>query len=260
MRHFIPETRVEQINHRSRRAAGRRRRMRKSVGGRINVRRKHISHRAFRRRLGRRQRAVGRLGDFAIRFGLERIERRRGENPLGDQKVGERLERITIRFRRTLRSRAIESLVVGKRMRVRTNHFCVHERRPETLARIGDRLRHHRVTRQRIRAVHRQRQQIGKALHNFRNAASGGLHLDRNGNRVAVVFDQKHNRQLKIARRIERFKKFTLARRAVSGGNVGHFIRLKASFHRAFAQVQPSVAVRRLGAADGLQKLGSGAA
>ena len=109
-------------------------------------------------------------------------------------------------------------------MRVGSNHFRVHERRPAVLAAVVDCAPHHGERFQRIGAVTSLDEKIGKTSDEFGNVAAGRLHFDRHADRVAVVFAQEHHWQFKVAGRVERFPKLAFARSAVAQRNVHDFV------------------------------------
>src|SRR5215213_8753202 len=62
-----------------------------------------------------------------------------------------------------------------------------------------------------------------------RNVAAGSLYFNRNTDRITVVFEEEHDRQLQIRRGIERFPKLPFAAGAVAEGNVSHFVVMKTA-------------------------------
>ena len=110
----------------------------------------------------------------------------------------------------------VKFLVVGKGMRIRPRHVRMNKCGSLAFAHIFDRFFANAVAFNRIRSIAFRDMQTGKSRHQLRNASARGLHFNRHGNRVAVVFDQIQNRQFLCARDVQRFPKFSFARRAVA--------------------------------------------
>jgi hypothetical protein len=126
----------------------------------------------------------------------------------------------------------------------------VYEHRALAAAHVVGRLLHHRVAREQIAPVDFENQQIGESGHELRDAAAGGVDLDRDGDRVAVVLDQIDDRELEIARRVERLPELAFTRRAVAGRDDHHLVVLESL--RDAEDLGPH---RRLGRSHGLEEL-----
>ena len=113
---------------------------------------------------------------------------------------------------------------------------------------MRDRFLHRQARGDRIAAVDLVDAQIGDRAHDGGDAAAGGLCLDRDGDGVLVVGDQKEHRRAAQAGGVHRLPELSLARRAVSAGDVDDGVRIGSQ--------RPL----RLGAADRLQELCAGGA
>ena len=80
-------------------------------------------------RLRLRERVVGRREHFGVDLFLDLRELGVGRVALRDQPLRELRDRIARRVRLALGGRTVHHFVVGQRVRVRTNHVRVHERR-----------------------------------------------------------------------------------------------------------------------------------
>ena len=139
-------------------------------------------------------------------------------------------------------------------MRVRPDDLRVHERRALARARVGNGVGHGAIAGKEVRAVDALDEESWKGRDEPRDIATRRLHFDGNRDRVAVVFDDIHDRQLAEARRVERLPELAFARRPVADRDVGHFVPMKARvpiLDRRDALVEQ----RRFSAADGLEAL-----
>ena len=176
-----------------------------------------------------------------------------GRVPLRDQPRREGRERVARRIGVAFFWRAIHHFVVRLRMRVRTNHVRVNERRPLPLARVVDRALHRLMAGDEVAAVDFLDVEVGKRRYELGDAAARGVHLDRNRDRVAVVFDEIDDRQLEIARGVQRLPELAFARRAVAGRAEHDLILLESVRDSELASREAC-----LGRADGLEELRSG--
>ena len=160
---------------------------------------------------------------------------------------------------------AVKLFVVGKRMRVRTNHMRVNEGWTLAHAAVLDGTFHGRVTFQRLGAVtffnvHTRiiREELG-------NISARGLAFDRDRDGVAVIFNVKQDRKFFSAGSIERFVEFAFAGRAFTGRDVHHIVGLvfDSIAERSFASLVVGfrklfVIPRRFGGTDGVKELRAG--
>ncbi len=112
----------------------------------------------------------------------------------------------------------VERLVVGHRVRVRPDHRAADERRAlAARARARPPPASARVARDRSRSRRRRTiAQAREAVARPRDVAARRLHLDRHRDRVAVVLDDEHDRQLAHAGGVQRLPELALAGRAVA--------------------------------------------
>src|SRR5205823_4680393 len=96
------------------------------------------------------------------------------------------------------------------------------------LARVVDSALERGVTLEKIATVGFFEVQSRKRRDELRNASARRVDLDGNRDRVAVVLDEVDDRQLEVARRVERFPKLALARGAVAGRAKHDFVLLIA--------------------------------
>src|SRR5438309_3005644 len=69
--------------------------------------------------------------------------------------------------------------------------------------------------------------EIGEAGNQPRNVAACGLNLNRNRDRVLVVLDDKHDRQLAVGGGIQGFPKLAFAGGAIAQGDISDLISRK---------------------------------
>ena len=184
--------------------------------------------------------------DLLIHFMDDQLQRLPVENALGNQPLGKFDDRVARLFGCALGLGLIETLVVGKRMRIRPRHGGMHQRRPLAGARMRHRFGQRLIRRHEIRAVHFHALQIREARDQARDVSARRLPLHRHRNGVAVVLDQKHQRQVFQARRVHRFPELALAGGALAARYQRHFVRRR---------IQISVGLR---AARRLHKLRAG--
>ena len=223
--HLVAHRDVDEVHHRRRLTRELRRVFRvERRTRRIDIGRIQRPHRRLRRGLRLLERVVGRgqhLGVHRLVHGLD--VRLRGV-PLLHEPRGKRHDGIAGRFGFTLVRRLVDDLVVRQRVRVGTNHVRVHERRPLPVPRVSDCLLHDFERRQKIAAIHFLNEQPRERRDELRNRPARGVHFHRHRNGVAVVLDDVHHRQLQVGRRVQRFPKLALRRRAIARGHEHHFV------------------------------------
>ena len=171
--------------------------------GRVHIRRVDAEMHGVGTRLWLRERIVRGGGDLGLHFIADALDVGVGGVPLLDEPFGEAGNRITGCVRVTFFFRTVEHFVVRQRVRVGANHAGMHERRTTAFARIGHGALHDFVRRHEVAAIHLLDVEPREALHDFGNRAARRVDFDRHGNRVAVVFDEVHHGQAKIAGRAQ---------------------------------------------------------
>src|SRR5881394_4100048 len=96
-------------------------------------------------------------------------------------------------------------------MRIRSNDPGMNEGWPAVLAAVINRPLHYRQRFYWIGAVASLAIQIGETRDEFRGIAARSLDLHRNADRIAVIFQQEHDRQTQVACSVERFPKLSFA-------------------------------------------------
>src|SRR6266849_8490786 len=147
-------------------------------------------------------------------------------------------------------------------MRIRPRDVRVDQRGAQALAAVVGGAFASRITLERLRAVALLNMQPGKTSDQFRDASARGLHFHGNGNGIAVVFDQIQERKFLAASRVQGLPEFSLARRAVSAGNIYDLFRIVADgvaerrLLRLLERVREfSIVERGLRCANGFEKL-----
>src|SRR5262245_16152978 len=102
-------------------------------------------------------------------------------------------------------------------------------RRSFSLAAILNRTTHHFERFDRISAVESLELQRWKILNELGNVANGSSHFDRKTDRITYVFQQKHQRQLQVGSRIERFPNLSFAARADAERNICNLVLMKTA-------------------------------
>ena len=253
-RHLVAHAGVEQVHH----GGGLARELRIVFGIElfrrwIDVGRVHAEHDCIGAGLRLLEGVVGGRENLGVDRVAQYLQFVFGGESFGQQIARERGERITRGIGVTLILRTIEHFVVGERVRVRADHLGVYESRSSALTRIRHGPVERGVRRQKITAVDFFDVEVGERRHELRDRATGGIHFDRHRDRVAVVLHEVHDRQLEIARRVERLPELAFAGRTVTGGHERHVIAWEPVGELALRRPQ-----RGLGVADGLQKLGAG--
>ena len=236
--HLILQADIDEIHHRLGLAV-KLRRMIKVFGSGIHAGGVNVLKNGFRRdRLGR-QGQVGRLANFMLNGRLDFLQLL-FRNPLFlRQEPGEERHGVALRLLLTHFLRLIKPLVVGKRMRIRTHHVGVNQRRPFALPHVFNRLARRLVTLGKIRAVAFERQQMGKTPDQAGNLPSRRLHVDGYGDGVAVVLHHVKDGELSAASVIQRLPEFTFARGAIAQGDVSNLVIVKTgSEFRRFLNVR----------------------
>ena len=258
LRHLVLERAVDRRYHRVGLTLRQRRRLELRRRG-IDIRREHEVTGRFNCRLGRLQRGLGRLGDFAVHGRGHLVEVGLGRQLFADQERAHLGERIAQRLGRAFVRRLVEPLVVRQRVRVRPDHLGMHERglalAPHPRHGVAD----HAVAVDEVGAIAAEDFEVRERLDQLRDIAAGGLHFDRHRNGVAVVFDQVEHRHVARAGRVQRFPEFAFTRRALADRDIGHLVRMKpllAVGDGANAFVQHA----SFAGADGLQALRAGGA
>ncbi len=257
-RHFVLERAVDGRDHRVGPAF--RHGLRAELARRgIDVRGIDVQLHRIARRLFGGDRLVGRGVDLGVDFATNLFELTFGRDAFRRELESQPHDRIARGLGGPFLRRLVQPFVVRQRMRVRTDDLRVDERRALARARVVDRRRHGVVAGDEVGAVDALDQEAGKAGDDLRDVAAGRLHFDRHRDRVAVVFDQDHDRQLERARGAERFPELAFARRAFADGEVDDLVAVKvllASFDRRDLLEHPS----RFGGANRVQALRAGRA
>ena len=96
------------------------------------------------------------------------------------------------------------------------------------------------VTFERVRAVAFLDVQVREIRDELRDAAARSLRFDGNGNRVAIVFDEKENRNAAKRGRVDGLEKFAFAGRSFSAGDVHDFVALETDCVTRAARAAPA--------------------
>ena len=168
--HLVLEAGVDEVGHRllaAGRLGGQRRTNRLGLKRRrrgIEIGRIQILH--VRPGLGkrRRNRFVGGVLHFVGQVEFHLVQLGFVENALAQQEGAEARDRIALDFRLALGLGTVKLLVIRKRMRIRTNHVSVHERRALAGANVVDRRLHRGVAGEHVGAVHLGEMEVGKSL------------------------------------------------------------------------------------------------
>src|SRR5581483_2354217 len=152
-------------------------------------------------------------------------------------------------------------------MRVWPDHVRMNKRRPNSSTTMRNCMREGAKTHNRIGAIDLFKMEIRKARNQARNISIGSLNFDRNGDRVAIVFNEKYDRQSQVGGSIQRFPELALAGGAIAKGNIGNLIAVKLNifeFAIVPARLLPSIRVEHeiaagFGATDRMKNLSAGA-
>ena len=229
--HLVAQGHVDQIGHGLRRGL-------LAVGGiwtdhrlrverrrcRIEIGRIHILHHALGRGRQSFERLIHRSLKFFFNFLFQIVDALFVEDALAQQEHLRARNWIAGRVALALGVRTVQAFIVGKRMRIGTNHVRMHKRRPVALAAILRGALECAVTRHRIGAVDFFEMKIRKSRDQPRNAASRRLHFHRHRDRVAVILHAENYRQLVERSRVHRLPEFTFAGGAIAQRNISDFI------------------------------------
>ena len=181
-------------------------------------------HRRRRIRLRRLERLIGRFRDLGFDLRLHGVELLGGRRARCDDQRTRALEGAARLLRVALLRRAVGTLVVGHRVRVGTRGVRMQHRGPAAVTRVCDDLGGRPVGVHHVRAVALHDVQAGEARRELRYAAARGLNLDRHADRVAVVLYDVDDRELQVARRVERLPELPLGGGAVAGADDDDFV------------------------------------
>ena len=93
---------------------------------------------------------------------------------------------------------------------------------------VRHRLHHRRIAGNRVCPVDLREVEVGKVRHQPRDIPPRRVRLHRSRNRVLVVLDHIHHRQLPIARRVQRLPELTLAGRSLPDRHIHHLVAVEA--------------------------------
>jgi hypothetical protein len=171
-----------------------------------------------------RQRVIRGRQHLGVDVRLDRRELGLGEVSLREQPLGKRRQRIAGGVRGTFLRRAVHPFIVRQRMRVWADDHRMDQRGAAPGARVRDRTRHRAITRDHVAPVDLLDVQPRERPHELRDRRTRGVDLHRHRDRVAIVLDEVHHRQLEIAGSAQRLPELAFAGRAVAGRDVHDFV------------------------------------
>ena len=190
----------------------------------VEISRIDVPHHALDRGGRGLQRVIDRNLQIVIDLLLQAVDAFFVENVLADQKQLQPRHRIARGVAAPLDLGAVKRHIVGKRVRVRTNHVGMNESRAVSFAAIGSSSRKRGVCRGQIGAVNLLEMKVWEAADQARNVSTRHLHFDWNRNRVFVIFHHEDQRQVSVRCGIQRFPELAFAARALAKGNQRHFV------------------------------------
>ena len=143
--------------------------------------------------LRRREGYLGRDPDILLHAGPDVLQLRFARHALGEQPCREGAERIPLCLLLSLLGHLVHDLVVRQRVRVRSDHVGVDQRRPAPAPDVLHRPAEPPVAEHGVEAVHLGHVQAGERPDGAWRCCRRGLHLDGHRDRVLVVLDQEED-------------------------------------------------------------------